>query len=66
MPVISALRKVRQDDLKFQASLGYIARHCLKTEKRRKGRERKGRGGKGKGKQKEFPEEHVAGLPGKP
>jgi hypothetical protein len=31
-PVISALRRLRQEGLKFQASLGYIARLCLKLK----------------------------------
>jgi hypothetical protein len=31
MPVILALRRLRQEDCEFQARLGYIARLCLKT-----------------------------------
>jgi hypothetical protein len=31
--VIPALRKLRQDDLKFEASLGYTARSCLNNNK---------------------------------
>jgi hypothetical protein len=30
MPVIPALRRERQEDQEFGASLDYIARHCLK------------------------------------
>jgi hypothetical protein len=30
--VISALRKLRQEDQEFKASLGYIARCCRKTK----------------------------------
>jgi hypothetical protein len=31
MLVISALRKLRQEDLKLGASLGYVVRTCLKN-----------------------------------
>jgi hypothetical protein len=30
MPVISALGKLRQEDLEFKANLGYEARPCLR------------------------------------
>jgi hypothetical protein len=32
MPTILALRRLRQEGLKFKASLGYITRPCLKKE----------------------------------
>jgi hypothetical protein len=35
-PVISALRKLRQEDLNFKASLGYIVRNCLKNQTNKK------------------------------
>jgi hypothetical protein len=39
---IPALRRLRQKDLKFKASLGYIPSPCPKEE------EKKGRGGEGR------------------
>jgi hypothetical protein len=35
MPVIPALRKLRKEDCEFKASMGYIARPCLKTQRGR-------------------------------
>jgi hypothetical protein len=31
MPVIPALDKLRQEDCKFKATLGYLERSCLKN-----------------------------------
>jgi hypothetical protein len=31
MPVIPSLKKLRQEDLEFKASLGYKVRYCFKT-----------------------------------
>jgi hypothetical protein len=33
MPVILALRKLKQENSEFQASLGYMVRPCLKKER---------------------------------
>jgi hypothetical protein len=33
MPIIPVLRKLRQRNLKFQASIDFIARPCLKNTK---------------------------------
>jgi hypothetical protein len=33
MPVIPALRRLRQEDLEFKVSLSYIVRICLKVNK---------------------------------
>jgi hypothetical protein len=32
MPVIPALGRLRQKDLKFETIPGYMARHCLKNK----------------------------------
>jgi hypothetical protein len=32
-PIIPALRRLLEEDLKFKASLGYVARPCLKKKK---------------------------------
>jgi hypothetical protein len=34
MPVIPVLCRLRQDDLKFKASLGYVDRTCLKKKRK--------------------------------
>jgi hypothetical protein len=34
MPVIPALRRLRQEDLEFKAMLGYVLRLCLKIKQK--------------------------------
>jgi hypothetical protein len=36
IPVILAIRRLRQEDYKFKASLGYTGRTCVKTNKQQK------------------------------
>jgi hypothetical protein len=36
MSIIPALGKLRQEDLKFEACLSYIARPCLKMKKKKR------------------------------
>jgi hypothetical protein len=33
MPVIPAIWKLKQEEIEFKASLGYIVRYCLKNKK---------------------------------
>jgi hypothetical protein len=35
MPIISAMRRTRQEEHKFEDSLGYIVRLCLKKKKKK-------------------------------
>lgn len=39
IPVILALRRWRQEDLKFEALLGYIVKSCPEKKRRRRKRE---------------------------
>jgi hypothetical protein len=41
MPLVTALRKLREEDLKFKASVGYIVRPFLSQKKKKKEKERK-------------------------
>jgi hypothetical protein len=36
-PIIPPLGRLRQEDQEFEASMGYIARHCLKKKKKKAG-----------------------------
>jgi hypothetical protein len=52
MPIVPTLRRLRQEDREFEASLGYIVRHCLKIEKKKTGRKegrKKGKEGRREG-----------------
>jgi hypothetical protein len=36
MPIIQALRKLREEDHEFEATLGYIMRSCIPKKKKKK------------------------------
>jgi hypothetical protein len=38
--IIPAVRRLRQEDLEFKASLGYTAKPCLKKENKKKRKEK--------------------------
>jgi hypothetical protein len=46
IPIIPTLRRLTQEDLEFDSSLGYIVRSCLKRKRRWEGNKREGSEGK--------------------
>jgi hypothetical protein len=52
VPIIPALRKLRQEECEFEASLGCVAKHCFKKKEKKEERKERRKEGREEGREK--------------